>query len=536
MVLLLLLVGLVSASTHHSASIRGSIVASVLHAMGVAADPALQARIVNLSKQIEDLQKMVNMLIPEQQETLAALQREQQAQQKRDEEAKEAQRVEEERRRQEEEAKKREEERLREEEKAKELELIRELELQKKKLEMELIQPPSQQAEEARRKAEEDRLAAEEEERRKQEEAEVSGGVCSNGVVGDCDDDGGISTTNLDNIPQSALIQEELEGVVRGLQKDSDRLHGDMKSWELFKDKEIRRVNRKSQNAAKVLRDAKDSEGNAKHEKEITAAISAELVARLAILERENQELRTSLESLQNSLEKKLLDLDEEVDELTKRVDADDAEEEALGGSAGAISGAGVQNMIEKALDRFAADRVGMPDYALESSGGIVFTIGETEPYTKDTPWMGVFGISIWKSCKTPRLAIQADNSPGNCWSFYGDRGTLTIQLSAQVFPEYFTLDHIPLDLAPGKNASSAPKHFRVLGLDYGNAPKGHVLGNYEFTKFPIETFAVQQNPYEKYFRFIKIEVLSNYGNKDYTCLYRFRVHGKPYDIDTYNG
>eukprot|EP00116_Pleurobrachia_bachei_P010524 sb/3470786/ len=127
---------------------------------GVAADPALQARIVNLSKQIEDLQKMVNLLIPEQQETLAALQREQQEQHKiaplelsralsgarkikdiiLDEEAKEAQRLEEERRRQEEEARKREEERLRELEKVKEMELIKELELQKQKLEKELRQ------------------------------------------------------------------------------------------------------------------------------------------------------------------------------------------------------------------------------------------------------------------------------------------------------------------------------------------------------------------------------------------------------------
>ena len=30
----------------------------------------------------------------------------------------------------------------------------------------------------------------------------------------------------------------------------------------------------------------------------------------------------------------------------------------------------------------------------------------------------------------------------------------------------------------------------------------GHVLGNYEFTKLPLQTFAVQQNPYEKYFRY----------------------------------
>jgi len=198
---------------------------------------------------------------------------------------------------------------------------------------------------------------------------------------------------------------------------------------------------------------------------------------------------------------------------------------------AGVVSG-----IVKDALVLYDADKVGMPDYALESAGAVVFTIGETEPYTQDTPWMGVFGIPIWRSCKTPRLAIQIDNSPGNCWSFAGNKGTLTIQLAAQVFPEYFTLDHIPDALAPHGNASSAPSHFRVLGLDYGNAPKGHVLGNYEFTKLPLQTFAVQQNPYEKYFRFIKVEILSNRGNKDYTCLYRFRVHGVPHDTDTFNG
>ena len=41
---------------------------------------------------------------------------------------------------------------------------------------------------------------------------------------------------------------------------------------------------------------------------------------------------------------------------------------------------------------------------------------------------------------------------------------------------------------------------------------------------------------YKLYLRFIKVEILSNRGNKDYTCLYRFRVHGVPHDTDTFNG
>ena len=58
---------------------------------------------------------------------------------------------------------------------------------------------------------------------------------------------------------------------------------------------------------------------------------------------------------------------------------------------------------------------------------------------------------------------------------FIFDPGDLDNLRILQVFPEYFTMDHIPLELAPNGNASRAPNHFRVLGLDDGNAPKGIV-------------------------------------------------------------
>jgi hypothetical protein len=49
----------------------------ILSWQGVVADPELQAKISDLSKQIEDLQKMVTRLIPQQQEKIELLQQKQ---------------------------------------------------------------------------------------------------------------------------------------------------------------------------------------------------------------------------------------------------------------------------------------------------------------------------------------------------------------------------------------------------------------------------------------------------------------------------
>lgn len=40
---------------------------------------------------------------------------------------------------------------------------------------------------------------------------------------------------------------------------------------------------------------------------------------------------------------------------------------------------------------------------------------------------------------------------------------------------------------------------------------------------FPLSSF----NGYSRSYRKVKLVILNNYGNKDFTCLYRFRVHDK---------
>jgi hypothetical protein len=60
---------------------------------------------------------------------------------------------------------------------------------------------------------------------------------------------------------------------------------------------------------------------------------------------------------------------------------------------------------------------------------------------------------------------------------------------------------------------------------------KGVLLGEYRYDIYgtQVQTFAVQpdaQLDAEQSFSVVKLAVSSNYGHEDFTCVYRFRVHG----------
>lgn len=73
---------------------------------------------------------------------------------------------------------------------------------------------------------------------------------------------------------------------------------------------------------------------------------------------------------------------------------------------------------------------------------------------------------------------------------------------------------------------------FEVYGLDseFGTEKlivKGRFLqstGSPAVQNFPVleRTHRVSDQPYQV----VRLKVLSNHGHPDYTCLYRFRVHG----------
>ncbi|XP_043090722.1 SUN domain-containing protein 1 isoform X2 [Puntigrus tetrazona] len=189
-----------------------------------------------------------------------------------------------------------------------------------------------------------------------------------------------------------------------------------------------------------------------------------------------------------------------------------------------------VQLMVQRALKLYSEDRTGQVDYALESGGGSILSTRCSETYETKTALMSLFGIPLWYFSQSPRVVIQPDMYPGNCWAFKGSQGYLVIRLSLSVVPTSFCLEHIPKSLSPSGNISSAPRRFAVYGLDDEYQEEGKLLGDYVYQEDgeSLQIFPVTEKN-DKAFQIIEMRVLSNWGHPEYTCLYRFRVHGRPH-------
>ncbi|XP_077406303.1 uncharacterized protein LOC144038059 isoform X3 [Vanacampus margaritifer] len=190
-----------------------------------------------------------------------------------------------------------------------------------------------------------------------------------------------------------------------------------------------------------------------------------------------------------------------------------------------------VDQMVKKALRLFSHDRIGLADYALESGGGSILSTRCSQTYETKAALLSLFGIPLWYFSQSPRVVIQPNVHPGNCWAFRGSTGFLVIRLSMRIVPTAFSLEHIPRVLAPSGTISSAPRDFRVFGLDDGGQERGTLLGSYTYQEDgeALQTYDVTEEN-ERPFQIIEVQVLTNWGHQEYTCMYRFRVHGFPRD------
>ncbi|KAL8221907.1 UNVERIFIED_CONTAM: hypothetical protein K2H54_074641, partial [Gekko kuhli] len=189
-----------------------------------------------------------------------------------------------------------------------------------------------------------------------------------------------------------------------------------------------------------------------------------------------------------------------------------------------------VDHIVKQALKRYSEDRIGMVDYALESAGASVISTRCSETYETKTALLSLFGIPLWYHSQSPRVILQPDVHPGNCWAFQGSQGFAVIRLSSKIHPTAVTLEHIPRSLSPKGTIPSAPKDFTVFGLNEEGQQEGIHLGKFTYNQDgdPIQTFLLQVEDKSAAFQLVELRVLSNWGHPEYTCIYRFRVHGEP--------
>jgi Sad1 / UNC-like C-terminal len=186
------------------------------------------------------------------------------------------------------------------------------------------------------------------------------------------------------------------------------------------------------------------------------------------------------------------------------------------------------------------------------------------------------WGSQISSSIQTapPETILQSSTMPGNCWPISmhinGIAPMVTIRLQQPITVSAITIDHTSKLLLqhPKQQLKSAPKHMKVYGYGPCKIDMNEHTGNdnchgLEFDissktllteitynihhddniqTFPIESsrLAVDHTPDEScstrtgscngtremVVAAITVEIVDNWGNEEFACLYRVRVHG----------
>ncbi len=218
--------------------------------------------------------------------------------------------------------------------------------------------------------------------------------------------------------------------------------------------------------------------------------------------------------------------------------------------------------LIDEALERYSADRIGKQDFALFSAGGRIIPSLTSPDYEIKSPssWLsklvpGSGSPSIVKG-RSAVMAIHKDSAPGMCWPFAGSDGQLGVALSQPVVVSDLTFEHAPKSLV-GDAIASAPREISVWGL-MQSSEDVHKFSRYKAERaatnaepmpmppsddnlylgsylYDTAGKAVQTYPVPPELSALQIptsvlrfRVTSNHGNPDFTCVYRVRVHGTP--------
>jgi hypothetical protein len=185
-----------------------------------------------------------------------------------------------------------------------------------------------------------------------------------------------------------------------------------------------------------------------------------------------------------------------------------------------------VQDLVEQGIERYAADRINMTDYALASGGASI-----VYPHTSRRYPSGLWNTLFGTIGEDPSIILTPSLALGHCWAFAGAAGNVSVRLSSRIVPTDVSIDHISAGVA--KNIETAPKNFTVWGyVDRMalNRDEGIVLvqGTYNAYGSQVQTFPVQTEANDGVL-YVKLGITSNHGFPEYTCVYRFRVHGRPY-------
>lgn len=241
-----------------------------------------------------------------------------------------------------------------------------------------------------------------------------------------------------------------------------------------------------------------------------------------------------------------------------------------------------INELVQSAMKKASRDTLARPDYAMYSSGANVIPsltsdTYEVKPQGLTNSFLGLFTGHGSAVGRPPVTALHHEKHNGYCWPFPGSQGQLGVMLASPTRISDVTIDHVSRDEAT--DMRSAPRHMELWGLVEGtdNTAKYKMwteqraiqreearieaeLSGEPFVdeedEYPetlpssspfmriasfaynahssdeVQTFAVPQEIQDLNLDFgiVALLVKSNWGREDFTCLYRFRVHGERAD------
>ncbi|MCD7465549.1 hypothetical protein HAX54_001494 [Datura stramonium] len=193
------------------------------------------------------------------------------------------------------------------------------------------------------------------------------------------------------------------------------------------------------------------------------------------------------------------------------------------------------REIVEKEIEKHAADGLGRVDYALGSGGARV--VKHSEPFIAKSGGGDVFSLLTNRNAVSndaEKILTPSFGEPGQCFPLKGDSGFVQIRLRTAIIPEAVTLEHVAKSVAYDR--SSAPKNCRVSGWLHdkegadlaADSEKRFLLTEfiYDLDKSNAQTFDVLESAGSSVVDTIRFDFTSNHG-KPHTCIYRLRVHGR---------
>lgn len=210
---------------------------------------------------------------------------------------------------------------------------------------------------------------------------------------------------------------------------------------------------------------------------------------------------------------------------------------------------------------------VNLPDFANYKSGAYPYpylTSPSYDPASSKSSWFNAGRQNV--AAKHPATALTTSTDIGDCWAFPTDQGILGISLAKRIYPSHIAIEHgFKHHLI---DETSTPKHFSfwVLTKDEDERMKLerevlHAAGRVARDVDPKDGNIIgdDEEKAQKWARFVKVGEWSydidgermqtwdlpvdfqalgiavrrvafrfegNYGNQEFTCIYRTKVHG----------